>query len=225
MMTMTGIAILLLILLVGFIKLRNSCKNLQEALKFATNYREQFHDLAIAYFQSMDRYSDSGSLNGEKYEWLTKNVEKIQRRLGMFGIIDYTAPFNKFRAPRYEVVINTIPKFRDGTVKEHDANWVDDCLLRYIGHNEEIIEERFTELRNPFIWFREGVQFVVSIPFYALNWFGVISERRLDGIIRNTFFKVGSGIVSIVAFMANLVTIFGTWGRLIHFIKQSVGLE
>lgn len=224
-MTIVGIVILLLFLLVGYIKLRHNFSGLLESRKFALEYRVRFNELSTSYFKSYDRYERRGSFSGEMYEWLTKNVGKIQRRLGLFGIIDYTAPFNKFRAPRYEIIINTIPKFRDGTIKEHDANWVDDCLLRYIGYNEELVEKGLSELRNPFIWFRAGVQFVVSVPFYALNWFGVISERRLDGIIRNTFFKVGSGIVAIVAFMANLVTIFGTWDRLILFIKQSVGLE
>lgn len=222
MMTIVGIVILLLILLVGYIKLRKEFSGLEEAIEFASEYRKCFNELVTSYFDSYDRYERRGSFSGEMYEWLTKNVERIQRRLGQLGIIDYTAPFNKFRAPRYEVIINTIPKFRDGTITEYDANWVDDCLLRYVGSKEELLKESGMELRNPFIWFRTGIQNILTIPLYVLNWFGIINKGVLYRVTGNVFFKVLGGVAAIIAFAANLVTIFGSWSNLITFLQKHI---
>jgi len=180
---MTSLIIILGILatlILGFRKVFTSHKSITDKIDFAQEYRSHFIELTNKYFENYDSWTRSGTLDREKYTWLTKNVSRMQSSLGGFGIMDYITPFQTMKFSNYQIIINTIPKFRDDSVKEFDVNAVDDCLLRYVGNLERLSEKTQKNLKNPFIWFREGFREILSIPIFILNWFGIISKRTLD---------------------------------------------
>jgi len=213
---------LLLIFVIGFIQVvRNNSKIIREH-KFALEYREGFVKFANKYFKGSNNWGETGKLDNELYTWLTKNIYKIQRNVGSFGIMDYTAPYQRFRVPNYEIIINTIPKFKLGNIENFDVTYVDDSLLRYIGYIEEQMLDNAKDLKNPIIWFRVGVQIIFSIPLLFLNWFGILSLKNINKFKNNLFYQISTGIMGLVAFVSGIIAIITGWDKLIIFVNQII---
>jgi hypothetical protein len=208
------------ILVVGFLQVFNNQKRLVKKLNFSDEYRNKFAEFSNKYFKDYDRWSQSGEFDGELYVWLTMNVNKMQEYLGTFGVVEYLAPFQTYKVSNYQVVINTLPLFRDGKVKSFDVNSVDDCLLRYIGFLDNIQNENFKNIKNPVIWFREGIREILSIPIFLLSWFGIISNRAVDSIKNSLLFKLVAGLISLVTFISGLVTIIVGKDLTLEFIQN-----
>jgi len=223
-MTTTIIIIgILLIFLIGFIQLFRTHSRTIKKHEFASEYRNKFIEFANKYFEQYDRWSKSGNLDNELYVWLTKNVSKIQSNVGSFGVMSYKPAFQNYMINNYQLIVNTIPKFREGQVENFDVTPVDDCLLRYIGHVEERSEETLKNLKNPIIWFRIGFQEIISIPLFILKWFGIFSKRRVNGIMESTIYKIFTGIIALITLLSGLVTIIQGKEKTIEFINRILG--
>jgi hypothetical protein len=225
MITAIIISGILVIFIIGFVQVYNRHNRVVKKIDFAGEYRNKFVEFANKYFKTHDRWSRSGDLDGEQYVWLTMNVSKIQNYLGTFGIMDYIAPFQTYKVSNYQIVINTLPKFRDGSIQDFDVNSVDDSLLRYIGHLEEYQKETQRNLRNPIIWFREGFRGILSIPIFILSWFGIISNRTLNSIKDSLIYKVISGLIALVTLVSGIVTIIVGYAQTLKFINRILGNE
>lgn len=214
---------LLLILVIGFIVLISRYVKNSKRLYFAYEYRDKFVQLANSYSSSYDRFDRRGALDPDLYTWLMKNVNQIQFDLGSLGRVHYIAPFRIYEVSNYQVIINTIPKFRTGKLDDFDVNTADDCLLRYSGMLEKIIERNWKDIKNPIIWFREGFQQILSLPFYIFNWFGILSDTAVGKITTNPIFTIFSGIGGLVAFISGVVTIIQGKEQTMTFIKNLFG--
>lgn len=195
----------------------------QEKLSFTTEYRNQFVEFTNNFYKSYDRFDRRGEIDHEKYVWLTKNANKMQGMLGQTGLMDYIGPFQQYKISNYNIVLNTIPKFRDKAITEFDVNSVDDCLLRYIGIVEEQTNERSRQLKNPFLWLKQGFKEFFSLPIYIVNWFGIIPDRIVGKITSNLIFNILVGIGGFVTFVSGLVTIIQGKEQTIDFIKKLFG--
>ncbi len=213
---------ILTVLVIGFVLVYKRHSRVVDKIVFASQYRNKFIEFSNKYFENYYHWSRASDLDGQLYVWLTMNISKIQGNLGTFGIMDYIAPFQTYRVSNYQVVINTIPKFRDGTVEAIDVNSVDDCLLRYIGYLEEYNQETQKNLRNPIVWFREGFREVLSIPIFILNWFGIISNRTANSIKDSLIYKVISGLIALVTLVSGLVTIIVGYQSTIEFFRKTL---
>ena len=49
---------------------------------------------------------------------------------------------------------------------------VDDVLLAFVSAINNLTDEKKKDLKNPLIWLREGVRFIVTIPISLLYWSG-----------------------------------------------------
>lgn len=216
---------ILFIFFIGFVQVYNRHKKVVKKIDFADEYRNKFVEFANKYFKTHDRWSQSGDLDGELYVWLTMNVSRIQNYLGTFGIMDYIAPFQTYKVSNYQIVINTLPKFRNGSIQDFDDNSVDDSLLRYIGYLEEHSKDTLKNLRNPIVWFREGFREILSIPIFILSWFGIISNRTLNSIKDSLIYKVISGLIALVTLISGIVTIVVGYDQTLKFISKLLGNE
>jgi hypothetical protein len=214
---------ILFIFLIGFIQLFRTNSRTIKKHEFASEYRNKFIELANKYFEQYDKWSKSGNLDNELYVWLTKNVSKIQSNAGSFGVMSYKPAFQNYMINNYQLIINTIPKFREGQVENSDVTSVDDCLLRYIGHIEERSEQTLKNLKNPIIWFRIGFQEIISIPLFVLNWFGIFSKQRINGIMESTIYKIFTGIIALITLLSGLVTIIQGKEKTFEFINRIIG--
>ena len=211
------------VLIVGFIQVYNRHSRVVKKIEFAGQYRNKFIEFANKYFKIHDRLSRSGDLDGELYVWLTMNVSKIQNYVGTFGVMSYKPAFQNYMINNYQIIINTIPKFREGQVESYDVGAVDDCLLRYIGYLEEYCKETLSNLSNPIIWFREGFREFLSIPIFIMNWFGIISNRTLNLIKYSLIYKVISGLIALVTLVSSVVTIIVGYDQILQFINRLLG--
>lgn len=141
-MTPLIILFFLFIIVTGFVVLRKSYVLTQEKLDFTSEYRNQFVSFVNNFNKTYNRFERRGEVDHEKYVWLTKNANKMQGILGQTGLMEYIGPFQQYTISNYNIIINTIPKFRDNTITDFDINSADDCLLRYIGIVEEHTNER-----------------------------------------------------------------------------------
>jgi len=211
---------ILTVFIIGFVQVYNRHSRVVKKIDFAGEYRNKFIEFSNKYFETYDHWSRAGDFNRQLYVWLTMNVNKIQGNLGTFGIIDYITLFQTYRV---SIVINTIPKFRDGTVKDFDVNSVDDCLLRYIGYLEESSQDTQKNLKNPIVWFREGFREVLSIPIFVLNWFKIISNRTVNSIKDSLIYNVLSGLIALVTLVSGLVTIVVGYDQTLEFVNRLLG--
>ena len=211
------ISILLIIFLItGLVIVYKKFRRNNDKLDFISKYRNKFIELTNTYFKTR-------KINDEKYIWLTKNVNQVQRDIGKIGLMDYIAPFQTYQVSNYQIVINTIPKFRDGSIKDFDVNSTDDALLRYIGVLEERIEFNKKELFNPIIWFRKGFQEIMSIPLFILYWFGIFTKQRVDNIMESTIYKIFMGIGALLTIAASIVTVIQGKAKTLEFINNLLG--
>ncbi len=213
---------LLLIFLLGFTILFIRTKKNAKKYNFALEFRERFIKLANHYGKSYDSFSRKGNVNHEEYYWLTKNVNKMQGNLGTTGIMDYLAPFQAYQIPRYEILINTIPKFKQKTIEDFDINVSDDALIRHLGILEESIESNRSDLKNPFRWFQTGFHEILSLPLMILNWFGIIGNNTLYKIMANNIYKFITGLVGLITFISAIVTIIQGKEAVIKFVNETI---
>jgi len=223
MTTLIFILSILLILAIGFIKAYKYYSGIKKSLEFAFEYRKKFYEFSKKYGKTYNSIERKGDLDNQLYIWLTKNVSKIQNNVGDFGIMEYIAPMQKYKFSNYPIILNTIPKFRDGSVENFDINSVDDCLLRYLGYLEEKVKTTEKGLKNPFLWFRIGFQEIISLPLMILNWVGIFSSKTVDKIMANTLYKIFTGIIALVTFLSGIVTIIQGKEQTLELIHKIFG--
>lgn len=219
------IACISFVLIVGFVKLFIRYRRIQDNFEFAHEYRNKFVEFSNKYFEKRSQWQwvQSEGFDGELYMWLTKNISKIQTTVGSFGIMDYIAPFQTFKVSNYQIIINTIPKFRDGNIQEKEVNSIDDCLIRYLGYTEDMGKSSQKNLKNPIVWFRVGFHEIISLPLFVLNWFGIFSGRTIDKVMDSVIYKVFTGIIALVAFASSIVTIIQGKEQTLEFINRLLG--
>jgi hypothetical protein len=222
MITTSIILSILTIFIIGFIQVYNCLPRVKEKFNFANEYRNKFNDFVNKYFQTYDQRNRSGNFDNESYIWLTMNMDKIQSHVSILGTVSYQSAFRGYMIKNYQVIINTIPKFRQGLVDSSEVGMVDDCLLRYLGKLEEYSNGAQKNLNNPIVWFREGFREVLSIPIFILNWLGIISNRRVNAIKDSLVYKAISGFIALLAFLSSIITIIVGYDQAISFISKLI---
>jgi len=209
-----------IVFVIGFIKISKTLSRVIKEIEFANEYRNKFVDFVNKYIQNNDMRSQSGNLDNHLYVWLTKNVNKIQNNLGSMGEMTFKPAGQNYFVPNYEIIINTIPRFRTGRVEAFEINSVDDCLLRYIGQHEENRKEIVPFLKNPIIWFREGFKEILSLPLLILNWFGIFKLRTVNRIKNSLIYKIIAGFLAFVSLVSGLITIILGYNQTINLINR-----
>lgn len=207
---------------IGYWRIRARLDEVAERIVFLGDFRDRFVDLVNSvYFER--GFMRSHDMDEELYTWLTHNANRVQRELGSFGIVDYMPPLQRYHVSNYRLILNTLPKFRQGNVHFDDAGFVDDALNRRLGFDKEIMEIREKELSNPLQWFRYGIQVLLGFPVKLLEWFGIIGGDTSDKLISNWLFKLVSGIVALAGFVSSLITIFAGWDQSRDFLEKLFG--
>jgi hypothetical protein len=186
MFTVAIICVFIMIAIVGLARILRNISSLNNTYEFVTDYRAKFVEFANQYFRTRQQLGN-GQLDQQLYFWLTKNVNQVQSILGTVGMMFYTGRFNEHQIPHYQIIINTLPKFKDGSVDSQEAVFSEDSLTRFIGDLELEIKAARQELRNPFVWFKDGFQTVLGVPIYLLRWFGILGVTSLKTFLHSPF--------------------------------------
>ncbi len=217
---------LLIVLVIGFITILRKNKENESNLDFTYLYQNKFAEMSKKYLSTFNKLSFEGQIDNDLYVWLTKNVSRIHKILGVFGIMEYYSdPIARQRISNYHIIINTLPKFQNHNIQKFDINSTNDCLIRFCGELENRITLNKKELKNPILWFRYGIQIILTSPLLLLNWFGIIGKKRVNEITENVVFKFVSGIVSLIGFLSGLVTIIAGYDEVVQFFNKIFGNE
>lgn len=207
------ILVLLVLLIIGFSLIvradRTQSKNLDEAYEYLNKFREYGNSL----IKDKEDY--------QAYEWLTMRGPKMQAKVGELGIAKgFIPPFSNIQYNTYQIIVNALPTLRDeardpmrsynslqNKIVHNYLTMIDDVLLRYIGRLENRLEDVRAQLKNPFIWLREGVQFFVQIPILLLYWSGLIKYTTYYRFSNNFIIKFINFLIILIGLVSSIITI------------------
>jgi hypothetical protein len=208
------IALLVLIgtLLVGLASTVLQIRQINQQRKTIVEFNNKFVEFANA-----DEFDD------EAYIWLVQTTPKIEQILGRHARMEYRPPFQSYVRTNYPVIPNFLAEVRRAKLasglssstrttqyREHVSTVVE-VLLRYDGILEGYSDDLSRWLKNPIMWFREGVRAILALPFSILNSFGLISDRMTHRITQGGVYGVISGIVALVGFVSAIMGIVLGW--------------
>jgi len=217
------VLILLGIVAVGVIRLISRCS------KLAKN-----HAFAETYLKTLQQYVASQGQDNNAYSWLVRNSNKMQRESGYFGIIDYRPPASTYVIHNYQIILNMLPELRrslnrsslsgDYLSPEYSA-LLQETLIRHMGDTEERLEDTKKQLINPFVWLQEGVKGILLIPLSVVEWTGLTGPNVIARFSDSLFFRIVSGIVTLLGLVASAVSIVVGWERFISVIQRLLSVD
>lgn len=205
------IVILFALCILGFIRLVldrvYKIKEREFSVNFLNKYREFSNQLM------------NDNFNNENYQWLKLNSAKMQKQMGVYGVVHaYKPAFSNYIYNNYEIIINGISHIRDLYSETFDfglgrkvvfdeITGIDDVLLIYMGAIDNEIEVNMSEIKNPMIWLREGVRLIVTLPISLMYWSGLIRYSTYNSLSNNFFTKFISFLVVVIGLVSSIVTI------------------
>ena len=223
-----GVIALIVLSGIGLLRVIHKVKVQNEQKNFSINYLNNFREFANGLM--------NGSFDGEKYQWLKLNSSKMQIMMGSYGVATYKPPGANFMYNNYQVIVNGITEIKDNYIRMADGfglniekkilresiGIIDDVLLTYIGALDSNGEHLYKDLKNPFVWFREGVRFIVTFPIYLMHWSGLIRYSTYSSVANNIFVKFISFIVGIITFVSSIVTIVTGYSSFITVLQNLI---
>lgn len=205
------IVILFALCILGFIRLVldrvYKIKEREFSVNFLNKYREFSNQLM------------NDNFNNENYQWLKLNSAKMQKQMGVYGVVHaYKPAFSNYMYNNYEIIINGISHIRDlysetfdfglgRKVAFDEITGIDDVLLIYMGAIDNEMEVNMSEIKNPMIWLREGVRLIVTLPISLMYWSGLIRYSTYNSLSNNFFTKFISFLVVVIGLVSSIVTI------------------
>ncbi len=61
------------------------------------------------------------------------------------------------------------------------------------------------DLRNPIVWFREGVAVILLLPVRLLRSLGLLSESGSASVARSALFRLVAGLVALIGLLASFI--------------------
>lgn len=185
-------------------------------------------NFANSFLAKLQEYLESLGKDTDAYSWLLNRSNKMQSQMGNQGIYaHYKPPYENYMINNYAIIINMIPELRRAlqdslfsSIASDYSNSLQEAIIRHIGTIEDITNEIKVELKNPFIWLREGVRKIIATPTNLLAWFGLITDSFADKIITSVLFKIFSGSVATIGFVSAIVTITLGWKEFLIMVKS-----
>lgn len=213
MSTWMLLSILFGISAIGLITIIMDKIHLHNRLAFCEEYAHKFSEFCSAV--------GKGNFDSDGYIWLTSNVGKIQDELGSDGIVyHYRPPFANYVYTRYQLLVNTLPQIRTGQADRDTIAACQDSLIRHFGYLNRIDETYINRVRNPLMWLREGITFIITFPIRLAYWFGLFQYSFLIKIGNSFFIRLISFIVSVIGLVSSIVTILLGWENFLKLLKS-----
>ena len=188
----------------GLVRLVIRCRSLVKKREFLIEYYNKFEKFVEDY--------PNKEIDGEVYAWLTRNVTRIQRELGIHGVMEmYKKACSSCYLSNYAIIINTLPDIIRRTAHKNDILSCFECMTRYLGVLEERTNLLVSQILNPLVWLREGVKLILLLPLIVLVWFGMIGLSSAETIERSPLVTTISGMVSFLGLVGALITIILGW--------------
>ena len=179
------------------------------------------------FFNKLHEYIESSGTDTNSYTYMTKNSNQMQNQLGHQGKMTVQHPFNQGVTRNYTIILTGLPQIRSyfsQSILRSQAiqlsQLVNDALLRNIGDCEKKIDEIIKKIYNPIILYKTGWEYIISVPFTILFWFGIFTKRILNSLIENILFKFITGIIALLGVISSILTIALGYNDFIKFIND-----
>lgn len=209
-------ALVLIPIIIAIISRLLLFKKIRSNLNFTYEFNNNFND-----------YLESNGRNNNSYIFLVKNSNQMQNLLGNQGYMIMQQPFNRGVINHYAVIINGISQIRsylsESILRDQAfqlAQYVSDSLIRVIGDNEKLDSETRTNIKNPFILYKIGWEFIISIPLHILKWFGILSNNIFLLLIHSFIFKILAGVITLIGFISSIMTLILGYEDFLIWIKN-----
>lgn len=216
------------IFIFGIIKISLKFVNNQKKLNFTIDF--------INHFRKFGQGIMNDNYDSETYEWLKRHSYKMQTLTGAFGIAQaYKPAFANYQYTNYQIIINGISEIRSSYLRmDRGFGYLsleltnlrelimlqDDVLLTYSGHLENASSNIKNELKNPLIWFREGIQFIITLPISLFYWSGLMKYGTYYKLNNNFIIRLISFIIGLIAFISSIITIITGYEPFLKFLQE-----
>ena len=172
-----------------------------------------------------------GSQDRNVYDWLTMNANRMQAQLGGGGIMTFRPPFANYVVHNYPVVLNVLAELRKcfsdsllarGDLPNQYHALLDDALLRHEGTLRELHRRNSLSLRNPLKWLPVGASWVLALPVWLLESFGLVSHSVASRIESSRTFRLISSVAALLAFVSAVVGLVTGWEPFLAILRRAV---
>lgn len=184
-------------------------------------------EFANRYSNQLLKFVDSNGQDFEVFEWLIRKSHKMQIQLGSKGILAFYRPaYSTGQYQNYPVLPNMLTELRDAyTFSDPElpnklAIIIYEIILGHVGKLDDVLEELRSQIKNPVIWFREGIRTILAFPALLLVWLGLIGARFAQRVTNNLLFKILAGIVAAIGLFASVMTIILGWSAFLDVIRK-----
>ena len=194
-------------------------------LSYRSNRKERV--FALDFNSRLRQYMDSGGKNHEAYSWLLHRSNKMQIQMGASGIMaSYRPPYANHQYNNYPIILNMLPELRRtlkndvlsrGDLASSYASTLLESTIRHIGVIDDQGDVLAAELRNPFIWFANGVKILLATPVRILGWIGVLGEAGVYFLTSNALFKAFAALATLIGLVSSVIGIVTGWEQFIQW--------
>ena len=211
------------LIVIGHVIKRIRITSYNKRAEFTVDFNNTFFDFANEVFAT-------GRMNGEKYNAVMMDVDKIQEELGMDGVLnEFVDPLRGIRGSNYQLFMNIMPEIRTAlscranSIMDERINQLmglcEDALRRHIGNLDRAIAQEKKGLWNPITCMGEAIRWIVGLPVDVLQWAGLCSTGRSRKIKSGVIFKAISNLIVFLGLISSIVTIVLGWDEFLKIIS------
>jgi hypothetical protein len=211
------------IMVFGWISLLRQRSETIKRRAFASDFLDHFQ-----------KYIDSRGENESLYGWLTYNSVKMQKQLGPLGIAaSWIPPGASYLVNKVPIIVQILPELyrtiNDRLLSGFNrlsvqfAQTIHEVLLRHLCVVDEELELIRKSSKNPIIAFRQGIQLLVFLPLYILNWLGIIASSSIISWKNKMIIRTFLGLVAIISFVSSVVGLVLDWPNFISLVGSLLG--
>lgn len=211
-------------MLIGLLERILFIKKMNNRLEYTLEYRDKFVEFC-------NKTMATGKFSDSHYSFLAKDVNKIQRELGLDGIVSvYRDPLAGIQMNNYPIFLNFFSELRTelnvlGVFNDRLnllIGWADEALLKHIGALEERIKAEKNVLKNPLYCFSKGIGFAISLPIKILEWCGILNPAYSKKVVSSKLYRAIEKVATLVGLVASVITVIMGWEWLINFCRAFI---
>ncbi|MCT4594205.1 MAG: hypothetical protein N4A57_08060 [Anaeromicrobium sp.] len=209
------ILIIVCICVIGIIKIILEHRRLSSKRDFSIEFTNKYREFCDELFEK--------NIDGELYQWLRMKSAKMQNMMGRYGVTSmFQPPFSTIMYQNYPIIYNGLSEI----MKEYSLSrnlfsrsfsfddnlgqlirMIDDSLVTYIGVLENSEENMNSKIKNPIVWLREGIRFLVVLPISFVYWSGLIKYHTYNRLSDNFFVKIIAMFITLIGLISSVITI------------------
>jgi hypothetical protein len=206
----------ILMLIVGLLIEQSYLSNTKKELEYTQKYKDFFVQITNKIFSNKKLTKSTNT----KYEWLVKNIDNMQSKLGYFGILAfYSPPYTTYKISNYRV-LDIILNIRNNKITTDDVFIVDDCMTRYMGNLEKRISIIKKNLKNPIIWFKNSSYEIIIIPLTILKYLSILNDDTIKNFTSKKIINFIIKVFQVIGFFGSIITISLGYEDFIRLIQK-----